>query len=253
MCAQPRILIVDDDPLMAMTLVDIVRLKGYDAESAQTGYDALRQLAERHFDCVLTDIKMPGISGVELFQELRLIHPGLPVIFMTAYPADDLMQPGLDEGAIAILTKPLDIDLLLRLFGELDSRPVVVVASNDLEFYKRVADILAMQGYSVSSAQNHTHLSQQLKPRDQVVLLDASLNGTGSLDLLSALADQHLVLPPILLTGERQDVEPIRERALSLGVYACLYRPVDPQNLVQLLAQMHLRELRRLLREKAID
>ncbi len=249
MCAQLRILIVDDDPLMAMTLVDIVRVKGYDAESVQTGYDALRQLAEKRFDCVLTDVKMPGISGVELFQELKPIQPGLPVIFMTAYSASDLVQRGLEEGAITILTKPVDIDLLLRLLSALDRRPHVVVASTDLEFYKRVADILAMQDYGVSGAQDAARLFHQLTPRNEIVLLDASLNGAGSFDLLSVLADERLALPPILLIGERRDLEPIEERALSLGVCACLYRPVDPERLLQLLTQTRLTELRRLLRE----
>jgi CheY-like chemotaxis protein len=244
-----RILIVDDDPLMSMTLVDIVRVKGYEAESAQTGYDALRQLAEKRFDCVLTDIKMPGISGVELFRELKPIQPGLPVVFMTAYSANDLVEHGLDEGAIAILTKPVDIDLLLRFLDALRAHPSVIVASNDVEFYKRIADILRIQGYGVSQAQDTTHLVQQLTPRGQVVLLDASLDGTNPLDLLPALADERPVLPPILLTGERQDLGPIEERALSLGVRACLHKPVDPEDLLQLLAQMRLKELRRLLYE----
>jgi two-component system response regulator HydG len=249
MCAQLRILIVDDDPLMAMTLVDIIRVKGYDAESVQTGYDALKQLAERRFDCVLTDVKMPGISGVELFQELKPIQPGLPVVFMTAYSASDLVQQGLDEGAIAILTKPVNIDLLLEFLDALRGHPSIIVASNDLEFYKRMANILRMQGYDVSQARDAEHVAQQLAPRDQVILLDATLNGADSIDLLSALADEHPVLPPILLTGERGELEPIEERASSLGVGACLHRPVDPERLLQLLAQMRLKELRRLLHQ----
>jgi two-component system response regulator HydG len=244
-----RILIVDDDPVMAMTLVDIIRVNGYDAVSVQTGDDALKQLAQERFDCVLTDIKMPGISGVELFQELKPIEPGLPVVFMTAYSASDLVEQGLDEGAIAILTKPVDIDLLLRLLGALHGRSGVTVASNDLEFYERVAEILRMQGYAVSRAQDPAHLVQQLKPQNQVVVLDLSFDGTNCLDILVALVDKHGALPPILLTGEREDLEPVQQRALRLGVCACLHRPFDPQNLLHLLAQMRLKQLRGVMHE----
>ena len=119
-----RILVVDDDPSMAKTLVDIFKVKGHQAEAAHSGPEALAKVAQgsfgsahrheysrwqdRHFDCVLTDVKMPGVNGVELYRALKARQPDLPVVLMTAYSTDRLVEEGLGEGAIAVLTKPLD-------------------------------------------------------------------------------------------------------------------------------------------------
>ena len=114
-----QILIVDDDPGMARTLRDIFRAKGYEAEVAHSGPEALDKVRESGFDCVLTDIKMPGMDGVELYRLVKETQPELSVVFMTAYSTDRLVQEGLQAGAVATLTKPLDIDLLLSLFSHL--------------------------------------------------------------------------------------------------------------------------------------
>ena len=99
-----RILIVDDDRKMAKTLVDILKVKGYEAEAAHSGPDALDRLNKGRFDCLLTDIKMPQMNGVELYRAIKAMQPDLPVVLMTAYSTDNLVQEGLEEGAIATLT-----------------------------------------------------------------------------------------------------------------------------------------------------
>ena len=109
-----RILVVDDDLRMVKTLVDILKVKGYEAEGTNSGYEAQEKLAEKNFDCVLADIKMPQMNGVELYRAIKAIQPDLPVVLMTAYFTDKLVEEGLEEGAIASLVKPLDINLFAR-------------------------------------------------------------------------------------------------------------------------------------------
>ena len=60
-----NILIVDDDRRMAKTLVDILKVKGFETESAHSGSEAMDKVKEGHFDCVMTDIKMPEMNGVD--------------------------------------------------------------------------------------------------------------------------------------------------------------------------------------------
>lgn len=114
-----RVLIVDDDPRMTKTLKDILAGKGYEADVAHAGHEALEKMAETHFDCLLSDIKMPGINGVELFRAIKKTRSDLPVVLMTAYTHDDLVKDGLEEGAIAVLAKPLNINALLGFFAAL--------------------------------------------------------------------------------------------------------------------------------------
>ena len=107
------ILIVDDNHNICVTLADIFSAKGYEVETAISGKEAFTIFQNEHIDFVLTDIKMPEMNGVELFRALKDIRADIPVVLMTAYANDVLVQEGLKEGALVVLNKPLDIDNLL--------------------------------------------------------------------------------------------------------------------------------------------
>jgi len=112
-----RILVVDDNPDMAETLADILELKGYTVHAAASGAEALEILQDQPVDILLTDVKMPGMNGLELYRETRKLYPRLITIFMTAYSADELIQQGMAEGVKTILDKPLDMNFLVRLLS----------------------------------------------------------------------------------------------------------------------------------------
>ena len=92
------ILVVDDNPAMADTLADILEVKGFIVHAAASGAEALEILREQPVDILLTDVKMPNMNGLELFQKARKLFPQLITIFMTAYSADELIQQGMAEG-----------------------------------------------------------------------------------------------------------------------------------------------------------
>jgi CheY-like chemotaxis protein len=111
------ILVVDDNPSMAKTLADIMSIKGFEVHAAYSGLEALAILQSQPVDILLTDVVMPDMNGVELYRKTRKTFPKLTTILMTAYAADDIIHQGLAEGIKTVLTKPLDIDLLLALFS----------------------------------------------------------------------------------------------------------------------------------------
>jgi CheY-like chemotaxis protein len=111
------ILVVDDHPSMAKTLADIMSIKGFDVYSAYSGAEAIEILQKHTVHILLTDVRMPDMNGVELCRAARKTHPNLIMMLMTAYAADDIIQQGLAEGIKTVLTKPLDINLLLSLFS----------------------------------------------------------------------------------------------------------------------------------------
>jgi CheY-like chemotaxis protein len=113
------ILVVDDNQANTDSLADILELKGFLVYVAASGAQALQILHEQPVDILLTDVKMPGMNGLELFRETRQLYPNLTTIFMTAYSADELIQQGRMEGIKAILDKPLDIHFLLTLLRSL--------------------------------------------------------------------------------------------------------------------------------------
>ena len=112
-----HILVVDDNLAMADTLADILEMKGFAVNAAVCGADALEILREQPVDILLTDVKMPGMNGLELYREARKLYPRLITIFMTAYSADELIQQGMAEGVKTVLTKPVEINFLLHLFS----------------------------------------------------------------------------------------------------------------------------------------
>jgi CheY-like chemotaxis protein len=111
------VLVVDDSPSMATTLVDILNIKGFEVYAAQSGAEALEILREHAMDILLTDVIMPDMNGVELYREARKIRPNLTTILMTAYAADDIIRQGMAEGIRTVLNKPLNIDFLLTLLS----------------------------------------------------------------------------------------------------------------------------------------
>lgn len=111
------ILVVDDNPSMAGSLVDILEVKGFEVHAASNGAEALEILRVHHVDILLTDVKMLDMNGLDLYRETRLIYPKLITLFMMAYAADDLIQQGMKEGIKTVLSKPVDIDLLLSLLS----------------------------------------------------------------------------------------------------------------------------------------
>jgi CheY-like chemotaxis protein len=111
------ILVVDDNPSMASSLADILDLKGFQVHTAYSGAGALQVLKDHLIDIMLTDVKMPDMNGVELYLETRKTHPHLVTFLMTAYSADDLIQKGMAKGIKTVLTKPLDIELIVALFS----------------------------------------------------------------------------------------------------------------------------------------
>lgn len=245
-----RILVVDDDRRMAKTLVNIFQVKGYQAEAAHSAPEALEKVAEDSFDCVLTDIKMPGVNGVELYRAIKARRPDLPVVLMTAYSTDKLVNEGVEEGAIAALTKPLDISTLLSFFSFLGRERSIVIVDDDPQFARTLGDILRARSFSVTQVIDPHGVVERVRPNGQVVLLDMKLNDISGLEVLKEIREQHPRLPVIMVTGYRAEMAPAIEVALTIGAYTCLYKPFQIEELSQLLAEIRRQELGRTLGQR---
>lgn len=104
-----RLLIVDDDNSMRSILQEALENDHYDVSTAKDGEMALRMIDKYSFDLVITDLKMPGINGLELMQQVRKHHPDLGFIFITAYGTVEAAVSAMHEGAFDFITKPFSI------------------------------------------------------------------------------------------------------------------------------------------------
>ncbi|GJD47431.1 Response regulator protein TodT [Methylobacterium crusticola] len=108
------IAIVDDDEAVRTATASLVRSLGYAARTYACARDFLEDAPARAADCVITDVQMPGMSGVELQQRLRAAGRSVPMIFVTAFPTDDLRRRVLEAGAAGFLAKPCDGDAIIH-------------------------------------------------------------------------------------------------------------------------------------------
>jgi DNA-binding NtrC family response regulator len=108
-----RVLVVDDEPNQREILQMILASEGYQAATAGNGSQALLALKEGAFDLVLTDLKMPGMNGIVLLEELLRAAPGICVVLMTAHGSIDTAVDAMKKGALDYLTKPIDREQLL--------------------------------------------------------------------------------------------------------------------------------------------
>jgi DNA-binding NtrC family response regulator len=110
-----RILIVDDEANARGALGEILREEGYETETAADGFKALGKLGSFSPDLILTDLKMPGLDGIGLLDELRTAAPSSVVVVMTAFGTIDSAVDAIKKGAENYLTKPLDPVSLLAV------------------------------------------------------------------------------------------------------------------------------------------
>lgn len=121
------VLIVDDEPAMRDLVETDLRLRGFQAESSGSAVEAFERLQRQPaseerssqsrtqplaFDVVLTDVKMPGVTGIELCRQLREVRPDVPVIVMTAFGSMETAVSALRAGAFDFVTKPIQLDVL---------------------------------------------------------------------------------------------------------------------------------------------
>jgi len=116
---EERILIVDDDPSMRTALMESVRRLGYTAQGAVDGADALEQVGRFRPWLVLTDLKMPRMTGLELIKEMKARAPQAAIVLMTAYGTVETAVEAMKQGASEYLLKPFSMDLLERVIANL--------------------------------------------------------------------------------------------------------------------------------------
>lgn len=109
---EPIVFIVDDDESVRKSLSRLMRSVGYRVEDFPSAEDFLKYSRREEGECVILDIRMPGMSGLELQRELAVRGSELPVIFVTAHEDEATRGQAVEAGAVAVIGKPADDHLL---------------------------------------------------------------------------------------------------------------------------------------------
>ncbi len=112
----PRILVVDDEVDILNVLKFVLEKEGFQVDTAQSGEEALRLFEKGYYDIVLTDLKMPGIDGLQLLERVKELSPSTDVVIMTAYASIDSAVTAIKKGASDYIVKPfINEDVKMRL------------------------------------------------------------------------------------------------------------------------------------------
>jgi len=112
------ILVVDDDPYVCDSVTSLLEGHGYSVVPSRNAMEAMEKVRENRVGLVLTDIKMPVVSGIELLEQIRNLDSEIPVILMTAYADLDMAVHAVKKGAFDFIIKPFKPEYLLHAIGK---------------------------------------------------------------------------------------------------------------------------------------
>lgn len=244
-----KILVVDDDRRIVKTTCDILKIKGHEAIAAYSGEEGVEKVRSERPDCVLMDIKMPGINGVEAMRQMKAVVSELPVVLVSAYATEDAVKEAQSAGAYAILSKPLNFPMILSFLSLLRQEESILVVDDDIEFCKTLKDILTLRGFQVETeTEPHRvlgHLDNNYKLA--IVLLDLKLGAVNGLEVLQEVRAKYPTKPVVLVTGYREEMANSIEKGRKIGAYTCLYKPLEMDGLFQVLEEIRIKKLKSLL------
>jgi two-component system NtrC family response regulator len=173
-----RILVVDDEPAQRELISGFLKKQGFDVSSAENGVKAVELFRQDSIDLVLTDQKMPHMSGLDLLQAVRAINPEAPVILMTAFGSIEAAVSAIQGGATDYLTKPLNLDELLYRIRQVTDRYRIINENRELR--EALRERHRIEGIIGESGQMLDVLSlvRRVAPSEATVLIRGE-SGTG--------------------------------------------------------------------------
>ncbi|GEM_PF-92074 len=229
-----KILIVDDDKSIHVTIAGILKKEGYNVDVMENGYKALEAVKKSSYDIALVDIRMPGINGVETFKKLKNISPETTVIMMTAYALEDLKKEALNEGAYNVIDKPFDMKDLIESLEDIDSRNIVLVVDDDLNFRTTMKYNLEHAGFKAINVENGDKALKAIERKlPDVIILDCimpGLSGSQTMEKINEMMKNSEKKPEVILVSGYKNNEEI-EKGLSLGARKFFEKPLDLEEL----------------------
>jgi signal transduction histidine kinase len=152
---RPRILVIDDEQGLRDMLVYGLTERGYEVVTAESGAQALERARAGTYDLALCDIMMPGMRGVDVLRELKLLHPAVEVVMATGYATIETAVESMKLGAYDYITKPYELDLLCQTLSRAMDKRRLTDRVGELESLNRMkSEFLANMSHELRTPLN---------------------------------------------------------------------------------------------------
>jgi DNA-binding NtrC family response regulator len=231
-----RILLVDDEAGLRTTLAANLELEGYEVIEAGSAEEALQKVGGLRFDLVLTDIRMPGMNGVDFFRELRRRHVDAPVVLMTGFALEDLIADGLAEGAFTVLPKPFDVQHAVDTLARAAKRPLVLVVDDTESVATTTADALRACGLrAISVLDGEAALAAVARNDVDLCVVDMVLPGMSGAEVVEKLRSRNPPVSAIAISSH--DVPEMIRQVSAAGAFQFVRKPFSMPDLIRLIAK----------------
>jgi len=231
-----KILLVDDERALRVTLAANLELDGMEVVEAESGERALELLRSAPFDLMLSDIRMGGMSGAELFRQVKELRPEMPVVLMTAFALEDVVRAVLRNGVFAVLPKPFDVGHLSRTLRRALRRPAVLVVDDQEEQARSTAEALRAIGLRVEAISDGAAALRLMEDRAiDICIVDLVMPGMSGAEVVERLRKGRSDITAIVVSD--YVVPELMQRAAANGAFACLCKPVAADELAQVVAE----------------
>ncbi|MBK8794857.1 MAG: response regulator [Holophaga sp.] len=186
--APHRLLLVDDDPVLLETLTDLLRHEGFQVTTAGSGEGAERLLmaANPPFDLVLTDLVMPGKSGMDVLKKALEVNPSCTVLILSGFGSVREATEAMDQGAYGMATKPLHLDHFRNMLRRLMERIELIHERDHLR--TRVAELQRAVDSLEATKGRMEMLANRINPA-----ADSGSEALGDLERLAGLKSRGML------------------------------------------------------------
>lgn len=227
-----RYLIVDDNVAFAENLAEIIADAGAgEAVVTDSGPRALEQAASERFAALITDMRMPVMSGAELVHRIRRVDPELPAIVITAYTADNDLEAARQEGLLGVLPKPVPVPRLLELLRTSRRNGIVALVEDDVQLADNLSEVLRLHGFASVTAHSVTE-TERLGVTPFAAVVDLRLPGGSDGEAMRRLAGKFPGLPIVVITAHGGAEPPV-------PTVAYFEKPFDTAALLSVLERLH--------------
>jgi CheY-like chemotaxis protein len=225
-------LLLDDNRAFAENLAEILRDAGDAATVVTDGVEALAMAKATRFDALLTDMKMPGMTGAAAVHHIRRVDPGIAAVVITAYPGENELEAARREGLLAVLPKPVPLQTLMGLLSSARRDGLVALVEDDPAMADNLSEVLRARGFSCATARSVLEADRLSMVKPFAALVDLRLPGGPDGEALRRLKARYPDMPAFVITAF-PELASLQDAA---GVFS---KPFDTESLLRTLEQTY--------------